>query len=127
VIASKMSPADRLYLWIDADTWVQEWSAVKMMLATAERGARAICPAIDRCYKRPKLCTAPMWDAAARRFVERNALHQPLCILYLAGERPKTKTFAAETLDGGRLSTMLCYRASAPDAAVARGEARRQG
>ena len=108
--------ADRLYLWIDADAWVQEWSAVDMMLATCERGARAICPEIDRSYKRhyerPKLYTA-------RRLVEWNAPHRPLCILYLSGERQKTKTFALEMLDGGRLSAMLCYRASAPDAAVA--------
>jgi hypothetical protein len=58
-----------------------------------------------------------MWDAAARRLVEPNAPHQPLGILHLAGEEQKTKTFAVETLDGGRISTMMRYRAFAPSLA----------
>jgi hypothetical protein len=52
-------PGHRLYLWIDADAWVQEWSAIEMLLAAADHGALAICPEIDRSYKRhykrPKL------------------------------------------------------------------------
>jgi len=68
------------YLWIDADAWVQEWSAVEMLLAAAAGGKLAICPEIDRSYKRhykrPKLfgmtlqwrCyrTAYGWRAADR-------------------------------------------------------------
>jgi hypothetical protein len=40
------------YLWIDADAWVQEWSAVEMLLRAADDGRFAICPEIDRSYKR---------------------------------------------------------------------------
>jgi hypothetical protein len=52
-------PGYARYLWIDADAWVQEWSAVEMLLAAAAGGKLAICPEIDRSYKRhykrPKL------------------------------------------------------------------------
>ncbi len=52
-------PGYASYLWIDADAWVQEWSAVEMLLTAAAGGKLAICPEIDRSYKRhykrPKL------------------------------------------------------------------------
>ena len=52
-------PGYATYLWIDADAWVQEWSAVEMLLAAAAAGKLAICPELDRSYKRhykrPKL------------------------------------------------------------------------
>src|SRR5713226_5805249 len=47
------------YLWIDADAWVQDWSAVETLVAASAGGKLAICPEIDRSYKRhykrPKL------------------------------------------------------------------------
>jgi hypothetical protein len=52
-------PGYATYLWIDADAWVQEWSAIEMLLAAAAGGKLAICPELDRSYKRhykrPKL------------------------------------------------------------------------
>jgi hypothetical protein len=52
-------PGYTSYLWIDADAWVQEWSAIDMLLTAAAGGKLAICPEIDRSYKRhykrPKL------------------------------------------------------------------------
>jgi hypothetical protein len=52
-------PGYGAYLWIDADAWVQEWAAVEMLLQAAAGGKLAICPEIDRSYKRhykrPKL------------------------------------------------------------------------
>jgi len=52
-------PGYATYLWIDADAWVQEWSAVEMLLAASAGGKLAICPELDRSYKRhykrPKL------------------------------------------------------------------------
>jgi hypothetical protein len=52
-------PGYATYLWIDADAWVQEWSAIEMLLAAATGGKLAICPELDRSYKRhykrPKL------------------------------------------------------------------------
>jgi hypothetical protein len=52
-------PGYATYLWIDADAWVQEWSVVEMLLTAATGGKLAICPELDRSYKRhykrPKL------------------------------------------------------------------------
>ncbi|MBV8650586.1 MAG: hypothetical protein JO255_03905 [Alphaproteobacteria bacterium] len=52
-------PGYQTYLWIDADAWVQEWSAIEMALTAASLGKLAIAPEIDRSYKRhykrPKL------------------------------------------------------------------------
>jgi hypothetical protein len=52
-------PGYGTYLWIDADAWVQDWRAVEMLLAASAGGKLAICPEIDRSYKRhykrPKL------------------------------------------------------------------------
>jgi hypothetical protein len=52
-------PGHETYLWIDADAWVQEWSSVEMLIGAAADGKLAICPEIDRSYKRhykrPKL------------------------------------------------------------------------
>jgi hypothetical protein len=52
-------PGYETYLWVDADAWVQEWSAIEIALAAAATGKLAIAPEIDRSYKRhykrPKL------------------------------------------------------------------------
>jgi hypothetical protein len=48
-----------IYLWIDADAWVQDWRVVDIYFESARRGKLAIVPEIDRAYKRhykrPKL------------------------------------------------------------------------
>lgn len=42
-------PGHDLYLWIDADAWVQDWSAVELFLrGAARRRGLAIVPEIDR-------------------------------------------------------------------------------
>ncbi|HEY0835726.1 MAG TPA: hypothetical protein VGE72_17620 [Azospirillum sp.] len=43
-------PGYDLYMWLDADTWVQRWEAVEVFFATARSGAIAIVPEIDRSY-----------------------------------------------------------------------------
>lgn len=52
-------PGYEMYLWIDADAWVQDWRAVELYCAAAGRERLAIVPEIDRAYKRhykrPKL------------------------------------------------------------------------
>jgi hypothetical protein len=52
-------PGYGTYIWIDADAWLQEWSAIEMLRTAASDGRLAICPEIDRSYKRhykrPKL------------------------------------------------------------------------
>jgi hypothetical protein len=52
-------PGWESYLWIDADAWLQDWRAIELLAAAAQRGRLAIVPEIDRAYKRhykrPKL------------------------------------------------------------------------
>jgi len=45
-------PGYDLYLWIDADAWLQDWRAITLYCAAASRGSLAIAPEIDRAYKR---------------------------------------------------------------------------
>ncbi len=44
-------PGHDLYLWIDADAWVQDWSAVDLFLRAASRHQLAIVPELDRSYR----------------------------------------------------------------------------
>jgi hypothetical protein len=50
-------PGHRLYLWIDADAWVQDWRAVELFLEAARqrdeqsRPVLAVVPEIDRSYR----------------------------------------------------------------------------
>jgi hypothetical protein len=39
------------YLWLDADSWVQEWSAVELFFRAAATGSLAIVPELDRAYR----------------------------------------------------------------------------
>jgi hypothetical protein len=46
----KYFPEYDVYMWMDADTWLQDWSAVKLHLAVAQTGQLAITPEIHRAY-----------------------------------------------------------------------------
>jgi hypothetical protein len=52
-------PGFEMYLWIDADAWLQDWRAVELFCDAAGCDRLAIVPEIDRAYKRhykrPKL------------------------------------------------------------------------
>lgn len=48
-------PGFELYLWIDADTFVQEWSAMELYLQGARTGALAVTPEVDRAYRRDRV------------------------------------------------------------------------
>jgi hypothetical protein len=52
-------PGYEMYLWIDADAWLQDWRAIELYCAAAGTDKLAITPEIDRAYKRhykrPKL------------------------------------------------------------------------
>ena len=52
-------PGYEMYLWIDADAWLQDWRVVELYYAAAGTNKLAITPEIDRAYKRhykrPKL------------------------------------------------------------------------
>lgn len=44
-------PGYEIYLWLDADTWVQERFALEWYFAVAARGQLAITPHVDRAYR----------------------------------------------------------------------------
>lgn len=56
-------PGYDLYLWIDADAWVQERYALDWYFAAARRGALAITPQVDRAYRH----TPGSWNWRAQR------------------------------------------------------------
>ncbi|MGL5062425.1 MAG: CmcI family methyltransferase [Microcoleus sp.] len=39
-----------IYLWIDADAWVQDWNAVELLVKGAAKRGLAVVPELDRCY-----------------------------------------------------------------------------
>lgn len=43
-------PGYDLYLWIDADAWVQDWEAVRLLVAAATQHGLAAVPEADRAY-----------------------------------------------------------------------------
>lgn len=46
----KYFPNFDIYLWIDADAWVQDWSAIELLIRAASRKKLAIVPELDRGY-----------------------------------------------------------------------------
>lgn len=48
----KYFPSYDMYLWMDADAWLQDWRAVELYLGAAGRHRIAIALEIDRAYKR---------------------------------------------------------------------------
>lgn len=46
----KYFPGFEVYVWIDADVWVQNWVGIEMYIAGARRSGLAITPEVDRSY-----------------------------------------------------------------------------
>ena len=44
-------PGHDLYMWLDADAWVQDWAAVELFFQAAATGGLAIVPELDRSYR----------------------------------------------------------------------------
>ena len=44
-------PGYQTYLWLDADVWVQDWSAIALLRETAHRGDIALVPEVHRSYR----------------------------------------------------------------------------
>src|SRR5260221_3188777 len=44
-------PGYDLYLWIDADAWVQDWAAIDLFFRAAADNTIALVPEIDRSYR----------------------------------------------------------------------------
>ena len=47
----KHFPGHDLYLWIDADAWVQDWAAIDLFFRAAENNTIALVPEIERSYR----------------------------------------------------------------------------
>lgn len=45
-------PGHDVYVWMDADTWVQDWEGFDLFLQGADRGKLAIAGQVDRAYPR---------------------------------------------------------------------------
>jgi hypothetical protein len=72
-----------VYIWLDADCWVSDWSAIDLFIEGAMRGKLAICPSVDRSYSqvqflkwllhRPYQVRSFLYKHARRAFVKRMA------------------------------------------------------
>ena len=45
-------PGYDMYIWMDADAWVQDWHAIETFVEGAKDGALSIAPELDRAYPR---------------------------------------------------------------------------
>lgn len=63
-----------IYVWLDGDTWVQDWSAIELLIAGAQKSGLAICPQVDRAYgKAMRLKWLGPFPFKARSFYYSNA------------------------------------------------------
>lgn len=46
----QLFPGHDVYLWLDADTWVQDWGAIDLLVAGAMKTGLAVVPQVDRAY-----------------------------------------------------------------------------
>jgi hypothetical protein len=46
----KYAGEGRTIVWLDADTWVQDWAAIELLLQGADESGFAIAPEVDRSY-----------------------------------------------------------------------------
>lgn len=46
----EMFPGHDTYIWLDADTWIQDWSAIDLLVAGAMKTGLAVVPQVDRAY-----------------------------------------------------------------------------
>ncbi len=47
---NKIFEGFELYIWIDCDIWMQNWSAIPLYEAGAKQGKLALCPQVDRAW-----------------------------------------------------------------------------
>lgn len=46
----QLFPGFDVYVWLDADTWIQHWSAILLLVEGAMKSGLAIVPQVDRAY-----------------------------------------------------------------------------
>lgn len=68
-------PGYDVYVWMDADTWVQDWTGVELFLMGAERRRIALTAQVDRAYPRAaRVKWLWRWPWKIRSFYFSNAL-----------------------------------------------------
>jgi lipopolysaccharide biosynthesis glycosyltransferase len=60
-------PGYEIYVWIDADAWVQDWQAIRLYISTAQKFSFAITPECDRSYL-PFLGSGSVYDWQLRNY-----------------------------------------------------------
>lgn len=71
----KLFPGYELYMWMDADMWVQDWRAIDLYITGAQRGKLAITTQSDRAYMRQiRVKWLGNWPWKIRGFYFTNAL-----------------------------------------------------
>jgi hypothetical protein len=110
----RLFPGFGVLVWLDADTWVQDAGAIRLLWGAAQTGALAIVPGGGRYWDRPievRWLLGGLWGLAQiRSFNFKNGTHAelPLSILRDLGTRP--------LLNAG----VFALRADAPHWAVMR-------
>ncbi|WP_193540159.1 glycosyltransferase family protein [Rhodopila globiformis] len=90
----RLFPGYRTLVWLDGDTWVQDYAAIELLLGAARNGALAIVPGGGRFWPRPidvRWLLGGLWGLAqVRSFNFKNGKHAdlPLRILRDIGPRP---------------------------------------
>jgi len=80
----ELFPGYEMYLWLDADTWVQRWSAIEMFIEAAKSGDRvSLTNGADRAYgKLVRISWFLHWPRKVKNFYSSN------------GRKPFGKSFA---------------------------------
>jgi hypothetical protein len=110
----RMFPGYEVLIWLDADTWLQDAAAIRLLDGAAQTGALAIVPGGGRYWDRPidvRWLLGGLWGLAQiRSFNFKNGAHAglPLSVLRDLGTRP--------LLNAG----VFALRADAPHWAVMR-------
>ncbi len=67
-------PGYDYYVWLDGDTWIQDWSTIDLLIQGAKKSGLAICPQTDRAYgKAMRLKWLGPFPFKARSFYYSNA------------------------------------------------------
>jgi len=67
-------PGYDIYFWMDADTWVQDWSAIELFLIGAQRKKITLTGQVDRAYPRAaRVKWLARWPWKVRSFYFSNA------------------------------------------------------
>lgn len=70
----ELFPGYDIYVWLDGDTWAQDWNAVDLLIRGAQKSGLAICPQTDRAYgKAMRLQWLGAFPFKARSFYYSNA------------------------------------------------------